>query len=198
LDSGNFLKAPYMIKEKRVAINIAQHSPLLGRFDGTQEYRNKNLENFTKICYYLFLLGYSVVFIAHDSLEQSFIIDLKKRFPPLEYINTDNIDNMLEEYSRCRFSIGVRMHSNILSFASGTPFISLYYDIKSIEYMDLINYTSFGMSIFDDYLNWTIKKIDLLDKQYMLYTNKFFDIKQKEQIKFDKKIKEICDIIKKG
>jgi len=198
LDPGNFLNVPYMKKEKRVVINVAQHSPLLGRFDGTQEYRNKNLNYFTAICNYLFLLGYTVVFIAHDSLEQSFIIDLKKTVPFLEHINTDNIDLILEEYARCRFSIGVRMHANILSFATGTPFISLYYDVKSIEYMKLIDYTSFGMSIFDSYLDWTIDKIKILDKHYMKYTNKFFDIRQKEQVKFDGKIKEICNIIKRG
>ena len=133
-----------------------------------------------------------------DALEQSFIVDLKKTVPFLEYINTDNIDTILAELASCRFSIGVRMHSNILSFAAGTPFMSLYYDIKSIEYMKLIDYSAFGMSIFDDYLAWTISEINLLDKHYIRYTNKLIKIKQKEQPKFDKVIKQICDTIKKG
>lgn len=197
LDPANFLN--YSIetkKEKRIAINIAQHSPLLGRFDGNNKIRNKNIKYFTKISNYLIEKGYSVIFIAHDALEQSLIIDLKKRVPELEYLNTDDIDSILREYSRCQFSIGVKMHSNIMSFAVGTPFISIYYDKKSIEYLKLLNYSDFGVSIFDNYYNNLKDNVNKLINQWQEYSNYFKRIKQKEFEKYDEVIKKICNIVK--
>lgn len=195
LDPGNFLKAPQVPKEKRVAINLAQHSPALGRFDGTNEIRNKNIKNFIFIGKYLESKGYKLVFIAHDALEHSLIIDLQKELPDLDFINTDDIDLMLQEYARCEFSIGIKMHSNILSFASGTPFISLYYDIKSIEYLKLIHWTDFGYSVFEDYYSWIIEKINNLIDNSRYYIEYFRKLKKLEQEDFDKLINDICNII---
>lgn len=148
-DPALFLAAPKVKKEKRVAINISQHIPLLGRYDGRQDIRTKNIECFSRIINYLTDFGYTVVFIAHDVLEQSIIEDLKKRTYALEYINTDVIDDMLREYARCEFSIGIRMHSNILSLAAGTPFIAIAYDQKSIEFCKLVGLLPLPLNILD-------------------------------------------------
>ena len=196
LDPANFLKVPKVPKEKRVAINIAQHSPALGRFDGDKKTRNKNIKYFSKIGKYLQSKGYKIVFVAHDALEQSLILDLQKKLPEMEFVNTDNIDKMLYEYSRCAFSIGVKMHSNIMSFASGTPFISLFYDQKSIEYLELINWSEFGKSVFGDYYEWLKIKVDKLIKNHKPYTKQFRKLKKIEQEKFDNLINEICRVIK--
>ena len=198
LDPACFLKIPKLKREKRVAINIAQHAPILGRFDGGKEglkNRVKNISYFSEICDYLNILGYSIVFIAMDALEQSLIIDLKKRCPYIEYINTDNIDTILKEYGKCRFSLGVRMHSNILSFAANTPFISIYYDIKSVEFMNLIGW-HFGKSIFDDYSEWTLDQINIFDDNYKNFSKYFSRIKINNKVEFDNTIKQVCDIIK--
>jgi polysaccharide pyruvyl transferase WcaK-like protein len=197
LDPGNFLDVPTVPKEKRVAINIGQHIPILGRFDGTMETRNRNIEYFSKIGNYLVNKGYKIVFIAHDALEFSLIADLAQRIPDMEYVNTDDVNVMLHEYSRCSFSIGVKMHSNILSFAAGTPFISLYYDFKSIEYLKLINWSDFGTSVFEDYYKWLEQKINLLIANNKFYTRQFKKLKQIEQIEFDKMIEQICDILER-
>ena len=80
LDPACFLEVPKVKKEKRVAINLAQHSPALGRFDGGvegQKNRTRNLEYFSVISKYLIAQGYSIVFVCHDTLEQSLVIDLK-------------------------------------------------------------------------------------------------------------------------
>ena len=102
---------------------------------------------------------------------------------------------MLQEYARCEFSIGVKMHSNILSFASGTPFISLYYDVKSIEYLKLIHWSEFGTSLFEDYYTWLKGKVDELIKNHDYYTKQFRKLKKIEQVEFDKLIEDVCDII---
>jgi len=195
LDPANFLKVAKVPKEKRVAFNIGQHIPSLGRFDGTLENRDKNIKYFTKIGKYLQVKGYKLVFIAHDALEHSAILDLQKELPEMEFVNTDNVDEMLKEYARCEFSIGVKMHSNILSFASGTPFISLYYDVKSIEYLKLIHWSEFGTSLFGDYYNWLKRKVDEMIKNHEYYTKQFRKLKKIEQIEFDKLIENVCDII---
>lgn len=139
---------------------------------------------------------YSVVFITHDALEQSLIIDLQKQVPKLEWINTDNIDVMLKEYARCSISIAMKMHSNILSFASGTPFISLFYDLKSPEFLKMIGWERFGKSIFDVNIEWIKEQIKFIE-----YNPKYFSICLKEQkeyyqSKFDNLIDKICSIIK--
>ncbi len=195
LDPANFLKVPKLPKEKRVAINLAQHSPALGRFDGDKKTRNKNIKYFSKIGKYLQSKGFKIVFIAHDALEQSLILDLQKELPEMEFVNTDNIDKMLYEYARCQFSIGVKMHSNIMSFASGTPFISLYYDQKSIEYLKLINWSEFGKSIFTNYYKWLQWRVDTLIPNHDYYTKEFKDMKKIGQVEFDKLIGDICNII---
>jgi len=195
LDPGNFLKVSKVPKEKRVAINLAQHSPALGRFDGTPKERTKNIKLFGKIGRYLENKGYKIVFIAHDALEHSLIMDLQKELPNMEFVNTDNINEMLNEYARCEFSIGVKMHSNIMSFASGTPFISLYYDVKSIEYLKLIHWSEFGHSVFSNYYNWLKKKVDLMITNHKFYTKQFRKMKKIEERDFDKLIEEICNTI---
>ena len=199
LDPANFLKVPQVPKEKRVIFNMAQHSPSLGRFDGGKEgqvNRRKNLSNFATVGKYLQKKGYKIVFLAHDALEHSIITDLQKELPDMEFVNTDNLNKMLQEYARCEFSIGMKMHSNIMSFASGTPFISLYYDVKSIEYNKLIHWSSFGCSVFEDYGDWLIEKVDDMIVNNEYYTKQFRKIKKIEQIEFDKLIENICDIIK--
>ena len=195
LDPGNFLKVPRIPKEKRVAINLAQHSPALGRFDGTNEIRDKNILYFSKIGKDLQKLGYKIVFICHDALEQSLVIDLQKNLPELECLNTDNLDIMLKEYARCELSIGLKMHSNIMSFAAGTPFISVYYDQKSIEYLKLIDWCEFGCSVFDNYDEWLKNKVNNLIENNQYYTSQFRKIKQVKQIKFDNLIGDVCNII---
>jgi len=196
LDPANFLKVNRQRKEKKVAINLAQHSPALGRFDGDDKCRKKNIYYFSGVYHYLTQKGYKAIFIAHDALEYSLIKDLKTLCPKLEYLNTDNIDTMLEEYSKCEFSIGMKMHSNIMSFASGTPFISVYYDIKSVEYAKLVGCQDFQVCVFDDYLEELKEKIDLMIKNIDTHTYKIDAVRTVNEGQFNMGIKEICNIIK--
>jgi len=88
------------------------------------------------------------------------------------------------------------MHSNILSFACGVPFISIYYDIKSIEFLKLIDYSSFGCNGFEDYVEKIIPLIDKLIEHNYLYSNQFRRIKEENLPKFEQEISHICEIIK--
>jgi polysaccharide pyruvyl transferase WcaK-like protein len=196
LDPACFIKYNEQPKIKRVAIQLAQHCPILGRFDGIQEYRDKNIKAYANICDYLKSKNYEVMFIAFDPLEQNIITELKQLFPNLLYMNTDNIDIILKEYSCSAFSIGCKMHSNILSFATHTPFISIYYDQKSPEFLKMIGWENFGISCFEPYVEQVKKMIDHLDINWDIYSEIFKDIQQEEKPKFITSIDKICEIIK--
>ena len=196
LDPANFLDVKQRPKEKRVAIQIAQHAPILGRFDGTTELRNYNVETFAKIAESLISMKYEVVFIAHDALENSLIVDLQRLVPEIKGLNTDNLDTMLEEYARCEFVVSLKMHSAIMAFASETPTIQVYYDQKSIEYLKMIKCPELGICVFDNYYEQLKDKVDMMLNDYLYYTEKIKKTKQIEQIKFDNCMTEICEIIK--
>jgi polysaccharide pyruvyl transferase WcaK-like protein len=196
LDPANFLDVKRRPKEKRVAIQIAQHAPILGRFDGTTELRTYNIECFAKISRHLIENGYSVVFIAHDALENSLIVDLKAKVSQIEYLNSDNLDEMLAEYARCEFTIAVKMHSCIMSFASGTPIINVYYDKKSIEYLEMIGCEDMGINIFDKYYYELKNKVNDMMLMSNSYAQHIEQIRTKEQPKFNQMIEDICNLIK--
>jgi polysaccharide pyruvyl transferase WcaK-like protein len=195
LDPANFLKVRLVPKKRKVAIQIAQHAPVLGRFDGTTELRTYNVNTFAKIATNLIEQDYEVVFIAHDALEHSLIEDLQKINPKIQGLNTDDLDLMLKTYAECRFVIAMKMHSCIMSFASGTPFINVYYDCKSTEYLKMLNAEELGVNVFTDYYKDLNEKVNLMLNEYRYYTQKIVTIKNKEQIKFDKLIGEICNAI---
>ncbi len=199
LDPACFLSTPKITKEKKIAINLAQHSQLLGRYDCGKEgqnNRNKNIKLFSDISNYLISKHYSVVFICHDALEQSLVIDLKKHVPQLKWLNTDDINVMLKEYASCQFTIAIKMHSCILSFASLTPFINLYYDIKSPEFMKMIYWTQFGQNLFSIDKKWLKNRIDELCKNWLILKTKLNIYKQNSESQFNDLINQICDIIK--
>lgn len=165
LDPACHLKVKESDKDKEVAINMCQHAPSLGRFDCKIEgkkQREQNIYMFANACKYLKTLGYKLVFISHDALEHSLYEDLSEIVKDIRYVNTDNIDEMLGNYSRCSFTIGMKMHSCIMSFASGTPFIHPYYDSKSSEFLDMILKRNNGDSIFEINQEWFINKIDMM------------------------------------
>lgn len=196
LDPGNFLVSKDLIKENRIAINLAQHSKDLGRYDGDINFRNKTIQIFGKLINQLKITDCKTIFIAHDALEQSIIRDLQKIAPSLEWINTDNIDTMLYEYSRCKLSIGVRMHSNIMSLASNTPFISLYYDTKSIEYCKLLNNYPYLYSVFNNYESWLYNAIKEISQNNEQIKDNLQMIQKKYKQLFHNAINRICNIIK--
>lgn len=196
LDPGNFLDVNPQEKKKQIAIQIAQHAPILGRFDGNNILRTYNVETYAKISTYLIDKGYDIIFIAHDALEHSLIIDLQKIEPRIKGLNTDDLNLMLKTYSESLFSISMKMHSAIMAFASGTPAIQVYYDKKSLEYMDMIGCPELGFCVFDKYYLNLKNQVNYMVKHYELYMNFVKNIKKNEQSKFNNLMDRICEIIK--
>ena len=196
LDPANFVRVKPVPKKRKVAIQIAQHAPILGRFDGTTELRTYNVNSYAKIAKYLISKDYEVVFVAHDALENSLIVDLQKIVPEIQGLNTDDLDLMLRTYAECSFTIAMKMHSCIMSFASGTPFINVYYDCKSEEYLDMIGTPELGINVFTKYYDELKKKVDMMLESGFNYGEILRRKKIQERIKFDALIGEVCSIIR--
>jgi polysaccharide pyruvyl transferase WcaK-like protein len=207
LDPANFLNIKNRKPKKRiVALNLAQHAPILGRWDGGdkgQAYRHRNLGLFAEVSDYLFSQGIETKLIAHDPLEQSLAIDLHSMVPYVKVVNTDNIQEMLSEYSECMLTLSIKMHSSILSVASGTPFINLYYDRKSTEYIKLLNTLGCrGINIFtEDYeelKSKTLSNISDILNNVTLYTNQLNAIIKNKRPEFENLINKIIYYIKES
>jgi len=120
---------PFQPKNTRlVGLSIAQHATML------KHRRQKIIELFIGVCHALDARGYTPIFISHDALEHNIYEDLKAQYPALLYYSNDSPREMMSLYEKCEFTIGVRCHSNIMSFGSCTPFICLAYDQKQVEF----------------------------------------------------------------
>jgi len=150
---------PWLINEndKIVGLSIAQHADML------KHYRPKLIEIFGEICRHLKKDGYKTIFIAHDALEHNIYEDLIREFPELIYYNRDGVEEMMSLYSMLDFTVGVRCHSNIMSFGAGTPFVCLAYDHKQIEFCKVVNMSPYLIKINKDIVvEQVIDKIEYL------------------------------------
>lgn len=75
--------------------------------------------------------GYKVRLFPHTESDKEVMKNLKKS------MNSENIivlnldlDNILTEYVKCDFFIGMRLHSIIFSYMTNTGFLALSYDDK--------------------------------------------------------------------
>ena len=122
------------------------------------------------------------------------LIEMREKIPEISYLNTDNVEDMLKEYAQCEFSIGVRMHSNILSLAAGTPFISVAYDEKNLEFLKLYN-NKFSVLVTDDYYDklqsLVVDLMDNLDKERQTLLLK----KETYNVYYNRFIEKICNIL---
>jgi len=119
----------FKLRNKRlVGLSIAQHAKML------KKHRRNVINVFIELCYALDNRGYTPIFISHDALEHNIYEDLKQGYPNLLYYNEDSPRGMMGVYEKCVFSVGIRCHSNIMSFGVNTPFISLAYDEKQVEF----------------------------------------------------------------
>ena len=194
-DPACFLRCESQVRENLVGINIAQHIPMLGRFNVDGNYRSSNIYNYKKICEHLYNIGFRVVFITHDCLEHNLVEEFVSCFPNMEYINSDDINEMLRVYSRCKLTVGVRTHSNIFSFASGTPFISTYYDAKGIEFLKMVN-SDFGVSVTEkDFYRDVNSFIDELLGNYGVVKANLVNRRDTLRIDYDRFADAVCELV---
>ncbi|GAH26734.1 unnamed protein product, partial [marine sediment metagenome] len=172
--------------KKFVAINFIDYKPILKHYSAGLLYIAYML------CASLKKRGYSIIFVAHDCLEHSFYLKIKENFPELLYYNEDNPKEMVYIYSKADFSIGVRCHSNIFSFAGNTPMISLMYDEKQIEFMSSIGMGKYALRIDKNLtLENAVDKIDNIIEKKGRIRKDFAELKKRfldTELNFVKKV----------
>jgi len=103
---------------------------------------------------------------------------------------------MLKVYSKCKFTIGVRAHSNIFSFATSTPAIATYYDTKGAEFMRMID-SNLGVAVtVRDFYKNVICFIDTIMKNYNELENYLIDKKKTMATYYDRFIDRVCELLK--
>ena len=80
--------------------------------------------------------GFGLVSMSHSTRNVEGR-DLEKKLG-VRIIISDNPNQLMENYRKLDFSIGMRGHSNIFSFSSIKPFISLSYNIKSNFFAEMV------------------------------------------------------------
>lgn len=183
-NSGNLLSEP------TVGVSIAQHCSML------RHHRPLLLKLFAKVCGWLENSEFKTVFVAHDCLEHNLYADLKNKYPALSCYNKDNPRGMMKLYGQLKFSVGVRCHSNIMSFGAGIPFISLMYDRKHIEFLKLIGFPQLGIKINSHLTFKTVKeKLEFLCSNLPVIKTKFKQRKCELQKMEDNFIDKLVKIV---
>ena len=62
---------------------------------------------------------------------------------------------LVELMRRAHFTVGLRLHGNVLSAAAGTPFVSLAYRLKSFDFADSVGMGEFTIrtdTVIQDYM----------------------------------------------
>ncbi|MFO6423119.1 polysaccharide pyruvyl transferase family protein [Motilimonas sp. KMU-193] len=128
-------------KKDTVAITVRHLSPFDKRLGISQ---NQYETNMAELCEYLIEKGFNVNFYSTCTSFDGYHNDdrlvaksIKERIQPekKEFVDVimDELDDVQlgEEFSQCKFTIGTRLHSCIISMNFGTPAIAIGYEHKS-------------------------------------------------------------------
>lgn len=108
--------------------------------------------------------GFDIVFISHNSKKGEGVDDLIKSLG-LKTIISENPIELMENYKKLDFTIGMRGHSNIFSFGANKPFISLSYNVKTNFFAEMVNMNDFiissnGTWSTDDFIHITLNMVE--------------------------------------
>jgi len=176
-------------ERRLVGLSVAQHADMLKR------HREKVIKLFINVCHELYLNGYTPIFISHDVLEHNIYEDLKQGCPHVLYYSNDSPKEMMALYEKCEFTIGVRCHSNIMSFGVNTPFICLAYDQKQIEFCKIAGVTPLVLSEKLSF-NQVIQQINYIQDNYVAIKHDMSRRWVELYRNFDATMDEVTEMIK--
>jgi len=177
-------------KRKNIGVNLVQivGPHRLGSSDKEtiEEYNNRIFEEIYGACIKLLETGeYNIVFfemsngsdkqlskLMYDKIRDHHenLIDYVKHFP-----TALTSEDVLKVVSQCFLTIGTRLHSNILSASVLTPFISISYCFKCVDFAESVGLQELTLPTF------YIKKEDIIDKVNKI-TGEYGDIISKLKI----------------
>lgn len=93
---------------------------------------------------------YTVKLIPFYPKDIALHIELSNRINDAEFVDyctLVDIDLVLDEYAACDFVIGERLHANVLSACTHTPFLSIEYRPKSTDFAESIGMNEYNIKI---------------------------------------------------
>ena len=123
--------------------------------------------------------GFDIIHISHNTGKGEVAKDLEKALG-IKKIISDTPMQLMDNYRKLDFTIGMRCHSNIFSFGANKPFISLSYNIKNNSFAKMVE--------MKDYLLPTNKEwsVDAFMGVYLEMVKSAIKIKNKFKLLKDK------------
>lgn len=95
------------------------------------------IEDLEKILKELLKENRKIIFFSfQDSMDLELFKKLDKEITKEIEVVSSNSDNFWEKFSTCKYLVGMRLHSLILSTIAGIPFLGISYDEKIQAYLD--------------------------------------------------------------
>jgi polysaccharide pyruvyl transferase WcaK-like protein len=124
-------------QQNLVAVNIGSEplEPWWGR--------NKSItKEVTKLCLFLKKKGYSIVLVPFSNSDLPYIQKISDK-AGLPILKKCPMQSLLDFISTCHVMIGQRLHSSVFSAAAFTPFISIEYHPKCMEFSESVGFEEF-------------------------------------------------------
>ncbi|HEO8420466.1 TPA: polysaccharide pyruvyl transferase family protein [Yersinia enterocolitica] len=164
----DYIKKTYLnnVSQKIIAVNWGTTQNILFGYD---EYKLKN--QMIQACKDLLKKGYQIVIFPMWDVDVAYCRDLynsikengKVTFIP-EVCTASQIYHFL---SLCHFSLNLKLHANVLSASSGTPFVQLAYRSKGVDFAASIHQLPYTVLTNTNNLSETIE-----EKEFYLTSNK--------------------------
>ncbi|MGC8767665.1 MAG: polysaccharide pyruvyl transferase family protein, partial [Brevinematia bacterium] len=130
LDLSKYLKEP---KEKILGVSLRSWFNNKFLIEKVSQALNELLKEDKDLK--LFLIPFDL------NLDIEIIEALKNYFPSdrLYSFEIKTLEDVIEALSQCKFFLGMRLHSLILAYKLNKPFLTLSYDVKTEEFVNLVN-----------------------------------------------------------
>lgn len=182
-------------QSKSPKLNVVGISIFYSNFKTEIEVK-KYIYQMKEICKNIISKGFNIKFFPMETSEQEIqiikeIIALSETASSIEIVNTNvTTIEQLKEMEKCRFYIGHKTHSVIISLMLGIPLIALCYHEKTYDFMKLFNVEEYGILDKDYNQEWFIEKFNQLinyeDEISKKLEEKGSEVSKKVNIDFDK------------
>jgi len=174
-------------KKRKIAINVGSAGWLWG---GDQE---KVYREVAKLCRFLQKSGYRPVLIPFYKKNLNDIRRISVLTNTPIFKNWMDVQKVLDFIASCRIMIGEKLHSNVFSAATYTPFISIEYTPKCREFAETMGFEKY--IIRTDEI--TTKKIMVIFWDLLDNWNEMYEKLVKNVESYRKKLIKFAELIKK-
>ena len=95
-------------------------------------------------------MGFNITLLSHNS-KQGEGLEEFERLLGLKTIISESPMQLMDNYWKLDFSIGMRGHSNIFSFGAVRPFVSLSYNFKNNFFAEMVDMKDYLLSLYKEW-----------------------------------------------